>query len=78
MPVNNCSSPSAGTGLLAVLAETAGATLMLNELAETRAALLSSLFPAIPVTRFDAAQIDDHLDPTAMLNHYQVAWEVSQ
>jgi len=65
-PADRVLEPSAGTGLLAVLAETAGATLMLNELAETRAALLSSLFPAIPVTRFDAAQIDDHLDPTAV------------
>jgi hypothetical protein len=54
--------PSAGTGLLAILAEIAGSTLILNELAETRADLLSSLFPAIPLTRFDAAQIDDHLD----------------
>ena len=54
--------PSAGTGLLAILAEIAGGSLVLNELAETRAGLLSHLFPAIPVTRFDAAQIDDHLD----------------
>ncbi len=54
--------PSAGTGLLAILAEIAGGSLVLNELADTRAALLSSLFPTIPVTRFDAAQIDDHLD----------------
>lgn len=54
--------PSAGTGLLAILAEVAGGGLVLNELAETRAMLLSSLFPAISVTRFDAAQIDDHLD----------------
>ncbi|MDU0961078.1 MAG: strawberry notch family protein, partial [Bradyrhizobium sp.] len=30
------------------------------------AALISSLFPAIPVTRFDAAQIDDHLDPATV------------
>ena len=58
--------PSAGTGLLAILAELAGGSLVLNELADTRAALLSSLFPAIPVTRFDAAQIDDHLDPAVM------------
>ncbi|CAH1655575.1 MULTISPECIES: strawberry notch-like NTP hydrolase domain-containing protein [Hyphomicrobiales] len=58
--------PSAGTGLLAILAELAGGSLVLNELADTRAALLSSLFPAIPVTRFDAAQIDDHLDATAV------------
>ena len=54
--------PSAGTGLLAILAEIAGGSLVLNELAETRAGLLSHLFPANPVSRFDAAQIDDHLD----------------
>ncbi|MCP3055760.1 strawberry notch family protein [Aurantimonas marianensis] len=54
--------PSAGSGLLAILAEIAGSRLILNELAEARADLLASLFPAIPVTRFDAAQIDDHLD----------------
>ncbi|TBR27363.1 MAG: hypothetical protein EPO10_18540, partial [Reyranella sp.] len=54
--------PSAGTGLLAILAEIAGGALVLNELAEARATLLSSLFPAVTVTRFDAAQIDDHLD----------------
>src|SRR5690606_34479027 len=58
--------PSAGTGLLAILAEIAGGALLLNELAETRAGLLSSLFPAAPVTRFDAAQIDDHLDPAVV------------
>ncbi|AGK59793.1 methylase/helicase [Hyphomicrobium denitrificans 1NES1] len=54
--------PSAGTGLLAILAELAGGSLVLNELAEARAALLDHLFPDIAVTRFDAAQIDDHLD----------------
>jgi hypothetical protein len=54
--------PSAGTGLLAILAEIAGGGLALNELAETRADLLGLLFPGRPVTRFDAAQIDDHLD----------------
>nr|WP_321170058.1 strawberry notch family protein [Pseudodonghicola flavimaris] len=58
--------PSAGTGLMAILAQTAGGSLILNELAETRADLLSSLFPAFPVTRFDAAQIDDHLAPEAV------------
>ena len=58
--------PSAGTGLLAILAATAGGSLILNELAETRAELLASLFPAIAVTRFDAAQIDDHLDRAAI------------
>jgi hypothetical protein len=54
--------PSAGTGLLAILAEIAGGSLALNELAETRADLLRLLFPGRPVTSFDAAQIDDHLD----------------
>ena len=37
--------PSAGTGLLAIHAEIAGAEVALNELAETRHALLSGLFP---------------------------------
>jgi len=55
--------PSAGTGLLAILAEIGGGTLFLNELAEVRAELLGHLFPAIAITRVDAAQIDDHLDP---------------
>ena len=58
--------PSAGTGLLAILAQVAGGLPILNELADTRADLLSSLFPAYTVTRFDAAQIDDHLDAGAM------------
>jgi predicted RNA methylase len=62
-PADRVLEPSAGTGLLAVLAETAGASVILNELAETRAELLSLLFPSVQVSRFDAAQIDDHLDP---------------
>ncbi|KUM26698.1 methylase [Mesorhizobium loti] len=53
--------PSAGTGLLAVHAEIARASLVLNELAATRADLLGLLF-ARPVARHDAAHIDDHLD----------------
>ena len=61
-PADIVLEPSAGTGLLAILAEIAGGALVLNELAETRADLLGQLFPDIPVTRFDAAQIDDHLD----------------
>ena len=54
--------PSAGTGLLAIHAEIAGAALALNELAETRHGMLSALFPAAPVFRFNAEQIDDYLD----------------
>ncbi len=61
-PTDIVLEPSAGTGLLAILAELSGASLVLNELAETRAELLSLLFPGTAVTRFDAAQIDDHLD----------------
>ncbi|WP_284198472.1 strawberry notch family protein, partial [Azospirillum oryzae] len=36
--------------------------LALNELADTRAGLLARLFPGVPVSRFDAANIHDHLD----------------
>src|SRR4051812_25903073 len=61
-PSDRVLEPSAGTGLLAIFAELAGGALVLNELAETRAALLDQLFPDVKVTRFDAAQIDDHLD----------------
>jgi len=61
-PADIVLEPSAGTGLPAILAELSGASLVLNELGETRAGLLSLLFPGIAVTRFDAAHIDDHLD----------------
>ncbi|CAO3456080.1 Uncharacterized methyl transferase/DEAD-like helicase/Strawberry notch C-domain protein mlr9704 [Azospirillum argentinense] len=63
-PADRVLEPSAGTGLLAVFAEQAGASLALNELADIRAGLLEGLFPGVPVTRFDAASIHDHLDPT--------------
>ena len=55
--------PSAGTGLLAIHAELAGAGLALNEIAATRAGLLARLFPGVPATRHDAEQIHDRLDP---------------
>ncbi len=61
-PADRVLEPSAGTGLLAILAEIAGGSLVVNELAETRGGLLSLLFPDIAVTRHDAAQIHDHLD----------------
>ena len=54
--------PSAGTGLLAIFAELAGAGLVLNELADTRADVLAHLFPGLPLTQHDAAHIHDHLD----------------
>jgi len=65
-PDDRVLEPSAGTGLLAILAQTIGGSLILNELAETRADLLAQIFPAFAVTRFDAAQIDDHLPPDAV------------
>ncbi|URW75898.1 strawberry notch family protein [Sphingomonas donggukensis] len=54
--------PSAGTGLLAIFAETAGAALALNELADGRADLLGLLFDDTCVTQLDAAHIHDRLD----------------
>jgi protein strawberry notch len=61
-PADCVLEPSAGTGLLAIFAELAGGGLILNELGEPRAELLDHLFAGIEVTRFDAAQIDDHLE----------------
>ena len=61
-PADVVLEPSAGTGLLAILAELAGASLILNEFAESRAGILCDLFPAVSTTRFDAAYINDHLD----------------
>ena len=61
-PPTSCSSPRPGPGLLAIHAELAGGSLVLNELADTRARLLDRLFPGVAVTRHDAAHIHDHLD----------------
>jgi predicted RNA methylase len=61
-PTDVVLEPSAGTGLLAVFAELSGASLILNEFAETRACVLSDLFPGVSTTRYDAANINDHLD----------------
>src|SRR6185437_8466442 len=61
-PADVVLEPSAGTGHLAVLAELAGASLVLNEVAESRAGILRQIFPVVSTTRFDAAHIDDHLD----------------
>ena len=67
--------PSAGTGMLAVMAECAlgkhaGGALHLNEIAAVRAGLLAGLFEHAPVTRHNAESIADHLPglrPTVVL-----------
>ena len=67
--------PSAGTGMLAVMAECALGTdaagkLYLNEYAQTRARLLTQLFPGSVVTAFNAEAIADRLRdvrPTVVL-----------
>src|SRR6202034_3061314 len=55
--------PSAGTGMLAIFAELARARLALNEIADTRAGLLARLFRDVAVSRHNAEQIHDRLDP---------------
>ena len=67
--------PSAGTGMLAVMAECAlgdraAGALHLNEYAQTRAQLLTRLFPQAAVTAFNAESIADRLRdirPTVVL-----------
>ena len=61
-PADVVLEPSAGTGHLAIFAELAGASLILNEVAESRVGILGQIFPAVSTTRFDAAYINDHLD----------------
>ncbi|WP_309630346.1 bifunctional class I SAM-dependent methyltransferase/DEAD/DEAH box helicase [Brevundimonas sp.] len=54
--------PSAGTGLLAAVAEACGARLTLNEIAPARAALLDGLFPGAVRRRHDGRHLRDLLD----------------
>ncbi|MGP4693853.1 strawberry notch-like NTP hydrolase domain-containing protein [Agrobacterium cavarae] len=61
-PADTVLEPSAGTGLLAIFAELAGARLVLNEYAASRHSLLQQLFPDVRVSRHDAAHIDDYLE----------------
>jgi hypothetical protein len=57
-PADVVLEPSAGTGCLAIFADLAGASLVLNEFAKNRAGILAELFPAVAVTQFDAAHIN--------------------
>jgi hypothetical protein len=64
--------PSAGTGLMAIIAEACGASLQLNELAPHRAGLLDGLFAAASRTRHDAVHLKDLL-PSSGSFHAVVA-----
>jgi len=60
-PGDQVLEPSAGTGLMAVLAEACGGALTLNEVAAGRAALLDGLFPRAARSQFDAVHLGDVL-----------------
>ncbi|WP_372787013.1 strawberry notch-like NTP hydrolase domain-containing protein, partial [Phenylobacterium sp.] len=60
-PGDRVLEPSAGTGLLAILAEACGASLTLNELAAPRAAILNGLFPSAERSGHDALHLRDLL-----------------
>ncbi len=60
-PGDRVLEPSAGTGLLAVLAEVCGGALTLNERAPGRAGLLDGLFPQAARTRHDGRHLADVL-----------------
>src|SRR5258708_21377739 len=64
-PGDQVLEPSAGTGLLAVLAEACGATLTLNEIAPGRAGLLHRLFPAASRPAHAAPHLRDILPGSA-------------
>ena len=74
-PGDGVLEPSAGTGMLAVLAECAlgsraAGALHLNELAAVRAGMLEGLFPDASVTRHNAEAIGDcipHVRPSVVL-----------
>ncbi len=74
-PGDTVLEPSAGTGMLAVMAECAlrkdaAGSLHLNEIAAVRAGLLAGLFPGTAVTRHNAETIADRLAearPTVVL-----------
>lgn len=60
-PGDRVLEPSAGTGLIAVVAEACGGVLTLNERADGRAELLDGLFASATRSRVDGRQIQDLL-----------------
>ena len=61
-PGDRVLEPSAGTGLIAAVAEACGGALWLNERADGRAALLDGLFPGARRSRLDGRHLHDLLD----------------
>ena len=60
-PGDKVLEPSAGTGLMAIIAEACGASLTLNEIAEHRSGLLDLAFPSAARSRHDAVHLPDFL-----------------
>jgi hypothetical protein len=60
--------PSAGTGLMAIMAEVCGAKLHLNELSETRAQLLQGLFAKADHSQFDAINLHDRVETSGQFD----------
>lgn len=58
-PGDQVLEPSAGTGLLAIVAEACGAAVQLNELSPNRAGILRGLFPAAHLSQLDAILLPD-------------------
>lgn len=58
-PTDRVLEPSAGTGLIAVMAEACGASLILNEIADTRYGILKSLFPGASLNQVDGKHCAD-------------------
>ena len=60
-PGDQVLEPSAGTGLIAIVAEACGGVLTLNELAEGRAVLLDGLFVSATRSRLDGRRVQNLL-----------------
>ena len=60
-PDDRVLEPSAGTGLIAAVAEACGGALTLNELAGARHQVLAGLFPAATLSRCDGRHVQDLL-----------------
>lgn len=74
--------PSAGTGMLAVWADKAGARLALNEISGLRCDCLTRLFPAASVSSHDGELIDELLArairPQAVLMNPPYSWSAER